>query len=316
MNSRFKLFSGIVFLMLTVLLHGCNIVKVQSEPTYLPASVLRSDIKNGLSSYGNEQILEHSIFRPQFVDYLDAVNLENGSIDIVMLERAITTWNAVMTESNAWIEFNNMHFERLANVSGGDDYCVMINSCRITSADIAVVKSWSLVNSNELLRNIDYDSDYESINQPSIINSMDAGNAELNRTLKLIYNDPVGKKLIERCYQRGVLFRVENLEGKHGYYHHGKKMVVIDPKIFYNEFNTRYMIHEMVHAIHDESENSITEEVLAEIIGLDTQNRITGIPLELHPYSIFVQHVLHPEYGRLSMSNNIRASLDNIGLEL
>jgi hypothetical protein len=268
-----------------------------------------------MSSYGNEEVLEHSIFRPRFLSYLDTINKDNGHIDMPRLQQAIATWNSIMADSDAHIVFNSLHFDRLAGLSGNNSYCRVMNSCQITSADIKEVRKWTRVNSNDLLH-IEYDSEYEAEYDPTIISSLDSDNPDLHRMLLKIYRDPVGKKLIEHCVQEDISIRIEKLADKHGYYNHSKKLIVVDPTILSYEFNLRYMIHEMVHAVNSRHNNSITEEVLAELIGLDTQNRITGIQMDLHPYSVFIQHLLHPDYGRLSVSNNIEHSLSNVGLEL
>jgi hypothetical protein len=315
MSDRPKHFIAICLLLASVILQGCSSLHIQSDSNYLPASIFRDDVKNVLSKYGNEEVLEHSIFRPRFLSYLDTISKENGHIDMPRLQRAIDTWNSIMADSDAHIVFNPLHFDRLAGLSGNNSYCRVMSSCQITAADISEVRKWTRVNSKDLLH-IEYDSEYEAAYDPSIISSLDSNHPDLHRILLQIYKDPVGKKLIEHSVQADISIRVETLADKHGYYHHSKKLIVIDPTILSYEFNLRYLIHEMVHAINTRQSNSITEEVLSELIGLDAQNRITGIPMELHPYSVFIQHLLHPEYGRLSVSNNIEQSLSNVGLEL
>ncbi len=315
MSHLFKRIVSTCLLIASVALHGCSGLSTKAESTYIPASVFRDDVKNVLNSYGNEDILEHSIFRPQFLSYLDTINHEKGPIDIQRLQQAIATWNAVMSESNAHIVFKPLHFERLAGLSDENGDCNTIKFCQITAEDLEQIRTWSHLYQDDLFT-FEEDSEYESFYDTSIISSVDSNSTELNKLLRRIYKDPVGRNLIEHCIATGVKFRVRELEGKHGYYQHSNNVIVIDPKILSYEFNMRYMIHEMVHAVHDESNNSIQEEVLAELIGLDTQNRITGIPMELHPYAVFVQHILHPDYGRLAVSNNIKQSLNKVGLEL
>jgi hypothetical protein len=220
-----------------------------------------------------------------------------------------------MSDNNTQIVFNPLHFDRLAGLSGDNGFCRTMNSCQITAEDIHEIRKWSRISSDDYIT-IEDESDYESFYDPAIINTMDSNSPEINNLLRRIYKDPVGRNLIEHCIKTGVAFRVKKLQGKHGYYHHSKNTIVIDPKILSYEFNMRYLIHEMVHAIHNENDNSIKEEVLAELIGLDTQNRITGIPMDLHPYSVFIQHILHPDYGRLAVTNNIAQSLSEVGVEL
>lgn len=302
----------IIIFLLGLNFSGCSSIEVKNTSNYLPASVFRSDVKNVLSAYyGNEQILERSIFRPQFLHYLNTIYHTNGPVEINQVKNAIATWNSIMTGGNDQISFNALHFYRLAALSNNNPIeCNETSDCVITDKAINLVQKWhqhkteniastKLDSPNANFRNVDY-----------------PGDPALKQALINISTDPIGHKLVRYCSETGVNFVVQKLHGKHAYYNHWENSIVIDPKVLTYEFNLRYLIHEMVHATNRSNDNSITEEVLAELIGLDIQNRITDIPMELQPYSVFIQHLLHPEYGKLPLSNNIIQSLSDAGLKI
>lgn len=294
------------------LLSGCNsTTNVKNSQNSLPASVFRDDVKNVLSHHGNTDLLSRSIFRPQFLNFLDSIYQASGPIDSEQVKQAVSTWNSIMSGENDKIHYTELHFNRLASISGSSrKLCQQLDNCKITNTDILVMHNWNRRTNNQLAV-IDNDN-HEEINLIGI----EHDNAALRNALKLIGSDPVGYRLIVNAQKLGIQFLVRKLDGKHAYYHHTEKKIVIDPKILGYEFNLRYLIHELVHATNLSNNNSITEEVLAEMIGLEIQNRITGIPMSMHPYTLFLQHVLHPDYGQLPLNNDIVPSLHRVGVEL
>lgn len=292
---------------------GCSSIEIKNNSNYIPASVFRSDVKNVLSTYyGNEQILERSIFRPQFLHYLHTIYHTNGPVEFNQVKSAVATWNSIMTGGNDRISFNPLHFYRLAALSNSNRIeCNDMSDCVITDKAIKLVQKWHQHKAVDIA-STNIDSTYD-INISNVDNSIKPA---LEQALSNISKDPVGNKLVQHCSEAGVSFVVQKLHGKHAYYNHSENRIVIDPKVLAYEFNLRYLIHEMVHATNRSNDNSITEEVLAELIGLDIQNKVTGIPMELQPYSVFIQHLLHPEYGKLPISNNITQSLYDAGLKI
>ncbi len=130
--------------MIALIFCGCNAKEVKNDTNYLPASVFRSDAKMALNSYyGNEQILERSIFRPQFLRYLNSIYETTGAVDIAQVKKAVLTWNAVMTGGKDRIEFKPMHFYRLAGLSDNNAYdCDSTDKCKISEKDILLVQNW------------------------------------------------------------------------------------------------------------------------------------------------------------------------------
>jgi len=302
----------IVILLMGIIAAGCSSIELKQDSNYLPASVFRDNVKNVLSTYGQEHILERSIYRPQFLHYINSLYHTTGPLNIDDVALAVVTWNSVMTGPSDKIIFQPMHFFRLAALSNNNrSECTSISNCKVTDEDIHFIQNWNR-NNVGFIKETSF-TDFEDHHSDS---TFDTGNTTLDEALTSISKDPVGNKLTTHCQSTGVLFTIKKLMGKHAYYNPSDNSITIDPKILTYEFNLRYLIHEMVHATNNGNENSITEEVLAELIGLEVQNRITGIPMELNPYSVFVQHLLHPEYGKLPIVNNIIQSLYSAGLEL
>jgi len=309
-QAIFRIF--IIFI-LGLIFSGCSNIEIKKDSNYIPASVFRSDVKNVLSTYyGNEQILERSIFRPQFLHYLHTIYYTNGPVEFSQVKDAVATWNSIMTGGNDHISFDPLHFYRLAALSNNNRVdCNEMSDCVITDKAINLVQKWhqqKTVNIASTKLDSTYDINTSNTDNPDT--------SALEQALSNIRKDPIGNKLVRHCREAGVSFVVQKLHGKHAYYNHSENRIVIDPKVLSYEFNLRYLIHEMVHATNLSNDNSITEEVLAELIGLDIQNRVTGIPMELQPYSVFIQHLLHPEYGKLPVSNNIIQSLYDAGLKI
>jgi len=303
----------LLILLICSLLNGCNFTSnVKNSQNSLPASVFRDDVKNVLSHHGNTDLLSRSIFRPQFLNYLDSIYETSGPIDSDQVRRAVTIWNSIMSGENDKIQFKELHYNRLASLSESSRrQCQRSNNCKISDADILIMHNWNKQKNNQLtvINQDDYDHSID-------LSTIHHENPALQNALRAIGNDPIGNRLIANAQELNISFVVKKLDGKHAYYHHAEKLIVIDPKILGYEFNLRYLIHELVHATNLSNNNSITEEVLAEMIGLEIQNRITGIPMSMHPYTIFIQHVLHPDYGQLPVTNGIVSSLHRAGVEL
>ncbi|NOY67322.1 MAG: M48 family metallopeptidase [Gammaproteobacteria bacterium] len=293
------------------LLSACNTHYVNQSANGIPASVFRNSLNNLPSHYYSSSKIKNSIFRPDFINLLVNINREEGPMDIFRLRDAVDNWNTVTTNRNESIKYNGKHFYRFAALGDTDKTnCLSETDCTIDLGDIIVAQSWfrwqphqSTLSSKEQ-------------NRPSLEAIAKQPDQKLLKTLQSIYRNPIGERLIEHALKTNLKIELRVLEGKHGYYSYNDNLIVIDPKVINYEFNMRYLVHELVHASNQTISNSIEEEVFAEYIGLMVQNQITDIPFELSAYSMFVDHVLHDEYGQLPVNNNIKGQLLALGIDI
>ena len=299
-----------------LLLSGCNSTNVKSDSdsdsNSVPASVFRNSLQYSNSTQDYNSKVNHTIFKLDFIHYIVTQNRNQGPIDLITLRRMVKNWNSVATSPKEIIKFKDNHFYRFASLSRNNSDCSSIYPCRIDLTDVNILIKWMDFQVRKITHKPTNDGLIKS--NVKILNPTNHNN--LHKTLVMINSDPVGASLIQNAISYGTIIRVEELSGKHGYYNFTRNEIVIDPKILNYEFNMRYLIHELVHATNHTKNNSISEEVLSEIIGLSVQNRITNIPFEMNPYSMFVEHLLHANYGSLPVTNNIQQSLGQTGITL
>jgi len=293
------------------LLVACNSHNVKTNSTGVPASVYRNSLNNLPSHhYSSSSNVEKSIFRPDFINLLVNINREEGPLDIFRLKEAVDNWNTVITDRKELIIYDAKHFHTFSGLGEIDkNNCSIQNDCLIDLRDIIIVQSWLRWKPEfNVIAN-----DSNKLNLSSLHNQT---SPKLTNLLDILSKNKTGRKLINHAIKTGLKIELKKLGGKHGYYSYNENLVVIDPKVVNYEFNLRYLVHELVHATNQTINNSIEEEVLAEYIGLMIQNQITDVPFELSAYSIFVDHVLHDEYGKLPVSNNIQSQLIALGIDI
>jgi len=293
-------------------LSACNFAPVKENKSYVPASIYRNSL-NTQSYYSHtSNLINNSIFRPEFINLMIDTNRNEGAIDIFRLKQSVSSWNSVATDRRDSIQFNAEHFYKMAGLGDNNTVnCSESGDCTIDLQDLKITRYW-LSKTIHLKNN--------SINTAKLrttqINHINAdNNSSLHYALKLIDNDTMGNRLITQLTQNNTVILVKKLHGKHGYYNSNKNIIVIDPTIVSYEFNLRYLVHEMVHATNLTMDNAISEEIVAELIGFNIQNRLTGVPLAHHAYAVFIEHLLHADYGQLPMENNIFNQLSTLGIE-
>jgi len=306
--SRVLVVPALILLLLT----GCggqlNVVK-QNE---VPASVYRNSLRSIFSDVQSAHNIKQSIFKPEFLDYLTYLTRNNKTLDQYALQSSIKRWNAVATERNELVRYNPTHFSRVASLhNASHNSSSQISRSTISFEDVKILQAW-------LYWRLDYTITTPSYtfnkSQLQLLNP--EKNPDLLSSLEKLAAHPAGATLVQHALDSGLVIRLAQLSGSHGYYNYNENMITIDSSVVNYEFNLRYLIHELLHACNTDEDNSITEEVIAELIGLDIQNQITGINFEINPYLVFVEHILHPEYGKLVFANDIYGELAMAGIEL
>ena len=293
-------------------LSACNFAPVKESQSYVPASIYRNSL-NTQSYYSHtSNLIKNSIFRPEFINLMIDTNRNEGAIDIFRLKQSVSSWNSVVTDRRDTIQFNAEHFHKMAGLGDNNTInCSESGDCTIDLHDLKITRHW-LSKTIQLTNNSTNSTKLSTTH----INQINAdNNTSLYYALKLIDKDTMGSRLISQLVQNNTIILVKKLHGKHGYYNSNKNIIVIDPTIVSYEFNLRYLVHEMVHATNLTRDNAISEEIVAELIGFNIQNRLTGVPLAHHAYAVFIEHLLHADYGQLPMENNIFNQLATIGIE-
>jgi len=298
--------------LLILLLSGCNSANLKSDSNAVPASVFRNSLQYSNSIQGYNSQVNHTIFKLDFIHYIITQNRNQGAINIESLKRMVNNWNSVSTSPKEVVRFKDHHFYRFASLSNNNSNCSTSDVCLIDLEDVNILLKWMGFQARQITHRANVQTaihiNLKALNPENNIN--------LHKTLLLINKDLVGAHLIRNAIGYGTKIKVKELSGRHGYFNFSTNEIVIDPKILNYEFNMRYLVHELVHATNHTRNNSITEEVLSELIGLSVQNRITDIPFEINPYTMFIEHLLHPDYGSLPVTNNIKQSLGQTGITL
>ncbi len=301
-----------VLVLIIPLLSGCAGSLSSHKHNEIPASVYRNSLHDIFINTPSHHNIRQSIFKPEFLGYLAYLVSTSQTLDEHALRGSINRWNAVASEKSEQIHYNPVHFMRVASLHReGNNLCTRVSECTISLEDINILRTWLSWRLNYIVTipHTTIDTTQLSLLNPS-------KQPRLQTALQKLSHNQAGVALIQQALDSGLVIRLGQLQGSHGYYDFNEHTITLDPSVVNYEFNLRYLVHELLHACNTAEENSITEEVLAELIGLRIQNQITGIRFELNPYLVLVEHVLHPEYGQLSFNNDIYGELAIAGIEL
>lgn len=129
---------------------------------------------------------------------------------------------------------------------------------------------------------------------------------QLQGAVDQIAQDPVGAKLIEAANANGLRsLSVENLgDGIMGMYWPDQNRLALSPDTANGNDLVRTLTHELLHAATPQGGDSQTEESLADRIGTEVQQRITGLGAG---YTL-------AGYDNLPFDNGIVDALRNIGI--
>jgi len=277
----------------------------------VPASIFRHSYHD-LQRHHQRFDVDSTIFNPVFINYMLALTNNNSHLDKNAIEAAVNRWNYIAESKHDMISFDTDHFERFAALSNNNDVdCSINHACNIDKQDLQTLLRW--LQWQELL--VAQSTTSRDMNRKQLLQLNTEYNNSLHRTLFKLSRDKVGKMLLENALSKGTKIKVRSLDGLHGYFDFKKNEIVIDETVANHEFNLRYLAHELVHVLNKENNNSIMEEVFAELIGLHVQNSVTAISINEHPYNVFVRHLLHPHYGSLHIDNAIESHLYKAGMK-
>lgn len=312
MNNTNNPFQGaLAALIILALLSGCA-GQTNTKQNEVPASVYRNSLRSIFSDVQSIHNIKQSIFKPVFLDYLAYLTRNGVSLNEQAIQDSVKRWNAVATDKAELIKYNRAHFTGVASLHNpGQRNCTQTKQCEISILDVNILRTW-------MQWRLDYTltTPWHSIDHHQLLLLNPDKDPELHLALVKLSGNRVGSALLRHALDSGLSIRTEQLSGSHGYYDHSENAITLDQSVVGYEFNLRYLVHELLHACNTADDNSITEEVLAELIGLQIQNQITGIRFDINPYLVFVEHILHPDYGQLTFSNDIYGELAMVGIEL
>lgn len=294
------------------MLAGCAGNICNHKLNEIPTSVYKNSLHNVFSNTQSIHNFKQSIFKPEFLHYLAYLTQDGNTLDEHTLRDSIKHWNAVEIEKSEQIRFDRNHFVHVASLHTDDLIsCTSARQCTISFKDINILQIW-------LRWQLDYTitTPYYSFDASQLVILNPEKNPQLHKALKKLASNRAGSTLVQHALNSGLAIRLNQLKGSHGYYSHDENTITLDPSVVNYEFNLRYLVHELLHACNTAEDNSITEEVLAELIGLEIQNQITGIPFEINPYLVFLEHILDPENAQLVLANDIYRELAITGIEL
>jgi len=295
-----------------LLLSGCAAQLNLIQQNDVPASVYRNSLSSIFSDVQSAHNIKQSLFKPAFVEYMAYLTRNGNTLTKYALQDSIKRWNAVATDKSELVRYNSIHFIRVASLHWrGQTRCSSTDQCNITLDDINILRTW-------LHWQLEYKvvTPHYRFNRSQLLLLNPDRDPRLHHSLEKLISRHAGATLVQYALDSGVAIKLEPLSGSHGHYNYSENIITLDPSVVNYEFNLRYLVHELLHACNTAEDNSITEEVLAELIGLDIQNQITGIEFEINPYLVFVEHILHPEYGKLVFTNDIYGELALAGIKL
>lgn len=278
----------------------------------VPASIFRHSYVASISHHHQPYDVDHTIFNPIFVNYILALSYSHDHLNATDIKSAVSRWNNIAQSKKTMIQFKPEHFKRFAALSSNNRTdCNIARACTIEKHDLRILFRWLRWHESLLLG----DTSNEEMTRAQLISLNPQHSKALHKVLFSLSRNSVGRLLLKNSMKSHVHIQIKSLNGMYGYYDARESEIAIDPSVIENEFNIRYLAHELVHVLNHDNTNSIMEEVMAELIGLHVQNAITGIGIHEHPYNVFVSRLLHPQYGKLMINNHIESYLQNAGMK-
>lgn len=290
---------------------GCTSI-VHEDTYWVPASIYRDHDPVKPGKHGRQPTsLDNTIFRPGFVQYLASILEHRETLDANQVMLAASHWNSVLLNHAEHVEFDQQHFIKIASLStAAASDCIGNHDCVVNRSDIDLLLKWY----THPLPEISATNDEHGLARDQLHSLYRLEHAALGPVLKKLDEDPLGHVLLRNAYERGVKIELDKLKDKHGYYDIRRNRIILDHKVAQSEFNLRYLVHELVHALNQRHADSIEEEVLAEWIGIQVQNRLTGVEFREQSYTLYVSHLLHPYYGKMPLQGSMIEVLQNAGL--
>ncbi|MCK4744040.1 MAG: hypothetical protein KAT25_09490 [Sulfuriflexus sp.] len=252
----------------------------------------------------------NTIFHPNFVLYLSGQQKKFNTLNESHVKKAISIWNNNVVNKREMILYQQEHFNKLAMLSKTVDECDDNYGCVVNGEDLAVLRYWM----SDIVAEVVETAAMQIIN-PSELKLLNIENDKnIGKALEIIMGDPVGQQLISHAIGRNITIRPENLRDHKGYFEYASKTIVIDPTVASYILKINGIVHELVHAISVDNDNSVFEETFAEMIGMAVQDRITDIDISCNPYIVFIDRLLDPHYGKYPVRNNIEKHLQQAGI--
>lgn len=254
--------------------------------------------------------IANTIFHPNFVLYLSRQQKKFHTLNESHVKNAISIWNNNVVDKREIIHYQQEHFNKLAMLSKTVNECDDYEGCVVNGEELAVLRYWM----SDIVAEVVETAEMKIIN-PSELKLLNIENDKnIGKALEIIMGDPVGQQLISHAIGRNITIRPENLHNHKGYFEYASKTIVIDPTVASYILKINCIVHELVHAISVDNDNSVFEETFAEMIGMAVQDRITDIDISCNPYIVFIDRLLDPHYGKYPVRNNIEKHLQQAGI--
>lgn len=254
--------------------------------------------------------IANTIFHPDFILYLSGQLKRYKTLDSGHVKNAVGIWNNSVVNSRKKIRYQQGHFNKLATLSASADGCDDTGGCVINAEDLAILRYWM----TDLVAEVADDLPTAAISSSGLMHLNVENNKKIDSALQIIIEDPVGRQLVANAINNNITLKAEHLHDHKGYFEYTSKTIVIDPTVAGYVLKINCIAHELVHASNLDLNNSVTEETLAEIIGMAVQDKITNIEISCSPYVVFVDRLLDPHYGRYPLENNIEKHLRRAGI--
>jgi len=251
----------------------------------------------------------NTIFHPNFVAFLSKRLNRYKLLNEHHVENAVKIWNGNIQDKRKIIHYQQDHFIRMATLSTTMDACEG-DECMITEESLALLRHWM----SDIMINVDQPAAIKPVTPAELKRFNIDNDNNIDEALKEIIKIPVGKQLLAYAIDNNVSIRSKHLHNRKGYFDCKHRSIIIDPTVSSYIFKLNCIIHELVHATNFDNDNSIIEETIAEIIGMQVQDNITDINIACSPYIVFIDRVLDPDYGNLPVSNNIYKYLMQAGI--
>jgi len=255
------------------------------------------------------QNIANTIFHPNFILYLSRLQEKYKTLSKKHIVNAIAKWNANNIDKRKIIRFQQEHFNRLAMLSVTIDNCDDYE-CVINGEALAVLRYWM----SDIVVDIEEYAAVQVVNLSELKSLNIDNDKDIATALEKIMGVTIGKQLIANAIDNNVTIRSKHLHNLKGYYDCQHKTIVVDPTVASYIFKINCIIHELVHACNQDSDNSITEETIAEMIGMEVQDKITNIDISCSPYIVFIDRLLDQQYGKYPVRNNIEKYLQQAGI--
>jgi len=239
---------------------------------------------------------------PRLAEYTGDTFDPDAGLAARQMRTLVERWRLTDTRLSAQLEYNEVHFGKIARL------CPPYTG-KVQQNDLDLLHRWLQRNGNLP----DAREPGAVLDDAEMQRLAPAASAALLGLLQTVAGDPLGRRLLRTALARGVVIRAQALQDIQAFYNPADRLLVLDHSVLRSEWKIHVLVHELVHSVNEQPENSLVEEAVAQIIGSGVQDRITGIPMACHPYYVFADRLLR--YDGLQSINNISACLEKAGID-